>query len=45
MKSKRQVVHKNYSKDGTRKWVFRVGDGNGSLVETVLIPAEHKTGL
>lgn len=39
-----EVVHKNYSKDGTRKWVFRVGDGAGSLVETVLIPAEDKTG-
>ncbi|ATO18692.1 23S rRNA (adenine(2503)-C(2))-methyltransferase RlmN [Acinetobacter sp. LoGeW2-3] len=39
-----EVVHKNYSKDGTRKWVFRVGDGDGSLVETVLIPAEDKTG-
>ena len=38
------VVHKNYSKDGTRKWVFRVGDGEGSLVETVLIPADDKTG-
>jgi 23S rRNA (adenine2503-C2)-methyltransferase len=23
---------------------FRVGDGEGSLVETVLIPAEDKTG-
>ena len=40
-----EVVHKNYSKDGTRKWVFRVGDGDGSLVETVLIPAEHRSGL
>ena len=40
-----EVVHRNYSKDGTRKWVFRVGDGAGSLVETVLIPAEDKTGL
>ena len=40
-----EVVHKNYSKDGTRKWVFRVGDGEGSLVETVLIPAEHRSGL
>jgi 23S rRNA (adenine2503-C2)-methyltransferase len=40
-----EVVHRNYSKDGTRKWVFRVGDGEGSLVETVLIPAEDKTGL
>ena len=40
-----EVVHKNYSKDGTRKWVFRVGEGEGSLVETVLIPAEDKTGL
>jgi len=39
-----EVVHRNYSKDGTRKWVFRVGDGEGSLVETVLIPAEDKTG-
>lgn len=39
-----EVVHKNYSKDGTRKWVFRVGEGEGSLVETVLIPAEDKTG-
>ena len=40
-----EVVHKNYSQDGTRKWVFRVGDGDGSLVETVLIPAEHRSGL
>ncbi|MHA3055859.1 23S rRNA (adenine(2503)-C(2))-methyltransferase RlmN [Acinetobacter sp. ANC 4633] len=40
-----EVVHRNYSKDGTRKWVFRVGEGEGSLVETVLIPAEDKTGL
>ncbi|WP_245809085.1 23S rRNA (adenine(2503)-C(2))-methyltransferase RlmN [Acinetobacter populi] len=39
-----EVVHRNYSKDGTRKWVFRVGDGAGSLVETVLIPANDKTG-
>ena len=39
-----EVVHKNFSKDGTRKWVFRVGDGAGSLVETVLIPADDKTG-
>lgn len=38
------IVHRHYSKDGTRKWVFRVGDGEGSLVETVLIPAEDKTG-
>lgn len=40
-----EVVHRHYSKDGTRKWVFRVGEGTGSLVETVLIPAEDKTGL
>lgn len=40
-----EVVHRHYSKDGTRKWVFRVGEGEGSLVETVLIPAEDKTGL
>ncbi|KAA8733257.1 23S rRNA (adenine(2503)-C(2))-methyltransferase RlmN [Acinetobacter qingfengensis] len=39
-----EVVHRHYSKDGTRKWVFRVGDGDGSLVETVLIPADDKTG-
>lgn len=39
-----EIVHRHYSKDGTRKWVFRVGDGDGSLVETVLIPAEDKTG-
>src|SRR5690606_26507502 len=37
------VVHKNYSTDGTRKWVSPGGDGPGSLVETVLIPAEDKT--
>ena len=24
--------------------MFRVGEGSGSLVETVLIPAEDKTG-
>ena len=40
-----EVVHRHYSQDGTRKWVFRVGDGEGSLVETVLIPADDKTGL
>ena len=40
-----EVVHREYSKDGTRKWVFRVGDGAGSLVETVLIPVEDKTGF
>lgn len=39
-----EVVHRHYSKDGTRKWVFRVGDGAGSLVETVLIPADDKSG-
>ncbi|XID76012.1 23S rRNA (adenine(2503)-C(2))-methyltransferase RlmN [Alkanindiges sp. WGS2144] len=39
-----EVVHKHFSKDGTRKWVFRVGEGAGSLVETVLIPADDKTG-
>src|SRR5690606_4969418 len=37
--------HKNYSKDGTRKWVFWVGDGEGSRVETVLIRAEHRSGV
>ena len=39
-----EVVHKQFSNDGTRKWVFRVGEGAGSLVETVLIPADDKTG-
>lgn len=39
-----EVVHKQFSQDGTRKWVFRVGEGAGSLVETVLIPADDKTG-
>ena len=39
-----EVVHRHYSADGTRKWVFRVGEGAGSLIETVLIPAEDKTG-
>lgn len=39
-----EVVHKQFSNDGTRKWVFRVGEGDGSLVETVLIPADDKTG-
>ncbi len=33
-----KVVHRKYSEDGTRKWVFEVA--GGSLVETVLIPAE-----
>ncbi len=33
-----EVVHKDYSEDGTRKWLFKVA--GGSLVETVLIPAD-----
>ena len=33
-----KVVHRQYSDDGTRKWIFEVT--GGSLVETVLIPAE-----
>ncbi|ALF60705.1 23S rRNA (adenine(2503)-C2)-methyltransferase [Psychrobacter urativorans] len=33
-----KVIHRQYSDDGTRKWVFEVT--GGSLVETVLIPAE-----
>lgn len=33
-----EVVHREYSEDGTRKWVFKVA--GGSLVETVLIPAD-----
>ncbi len=35
------VVSKQFSADGTRKWVFAVGDGNRSLIETVLIPADN----
>lgn len=33
-----KVVYKEFSNDGTRKWVLDVG--NNSMVETVLIPAE-----
>jgi 23S rRNA (adenine2503-C2)-methyltransferase len=33
-----EVVYREYSADGTRKWVLKVGEG--SMVETVLIPAE-----
>lgn len=33
-----KVKFKQFSEDGTRKWVFEVA--GGSLVETVLIPAE-----
>ncbi|WP_227430730.1 23S rRNA (adenine(2503)-C(2))-methyltransferase RlmN [Psychrobacter sp. I-STPA6b] len=33
-----KVKHKEFSEDGTRKWVFEVA--GGSLVETVLIPAD-----
>ncbi|WP_410209271.1 23S rRNA (adenine(2503)-C(2))-methyltransferase RlmN [Aquirhabdus sp.] len=40
-----EVVHREFAKDGTRKWVFRVGEGAGSLVETVLIPAEGRKTL
>ncbi|HET8730724.1 MAG TPA: 23S rRNA (adenine(2503)-C(2))-methyltransferase RlmN [Moraxellaceae bacterium] len=37
-----EVVHREYSADGTRKWVLRVGEG--SMVETVLIPdGDRKT--
>ncbi len=37
-----EVVHREYSTDGTRKWVMRVGDN--SMVETVLIPdGDRKT--
>ncbi|HEX6591445.1 MAG TPA: 23S rRNA (adenine(2503)-C(2))-methyltransferase RlmN [Moraxellaceae bacterium] len=37
-----EVVHREYSADGTRKWVMKVGDN--SMVETVLIPdGERKT--
>ena len=32
------VKYKEFSQDGTRKWVFEVA--GGSLVETVLIPAD-----
>ncbi|MCB1660636.1 MAG: 23S rRNA (adenine(2503)-C(2))-methyltransferase RlmN, partial [Pseudomonadales bacterium] len=33
-----EVTYKEYSNDGTRKWVLKVGEN--SMVETVLIPAE-----
>ncbi len=33
-----EVVYKEFSTDGTRKWVLKVGEN--SMVETVLIPAE-----
>jgi len=33
-----EVIYKEFSSDGTRKWVLKVGDN--SMVETVLIPAE-----
>lgn len=33
-----KVLHRKYSDDGTRKWIFEVT--GGSLVETVLIPAD-----
>ncbi|MES2918405.1 MAG: 23S rRNA (adenine(2503)-C(2))-methyltransferase RlmN [Pseudomonadota bacterium] len=37
-----EVIHREYSADGTRKWVLKVGEG--SMVETVLIPdGERKT--
>ncbi|HEX4870184.1 MAG TPA: 23S rRNA (adenine(2503)-C(2))-methyltransferase RlmN [Moraxellaceae bacterium] len=37
-----EVVHREYSADGTRKWVLKVGEG--SMVETVLIPdGDRKT--
>jgi 23S rRNA (adenine2503-C2)-methyltransferase len=37
-----EVVHREYSADGTRKWVLKVGDN--SMVETVLIPdGDRKT--
>jgi len=37
-----EVVHREYSTDGTRKWVMKVGDN--SMVETVLIPdGDRKT--
>ncbi|MCD6060412.1 MAG: rlmN [Moraxellaceae bacterium] len=37
-----EVVHREFSADGTRKWVLRVGDN--SMVETVLIPdGDRKT--
>lgn len=33
-----EVIYKEFSNDGTRKWVLKVGEN--SMVETVLIPAE-----
>lgn len=37
------VHHKEFSEDGTRKWVFAVA--GGALVETVLIPAQGRKTL
>lgn len=45
LKLKHPKLFIKLSKDGTRKWVFRVGEGAGSLVETAWIPAEHRSGL
>ncbi|MEL0027650.1 MAG: 23S rRNA (adenine(2503)-C(2))-methyltransferase RlmN, partial [Perlucidibaca sp.] len=37
-----EVIYKNFSADGTRKWVIKVGEN--SMVETVLIPdGDRKT--
>lgn len=37
-----EVVHREYSADGTRKWVMKVGDN--SMIEAVLIPdGDRKT--
>ncbi len=33
-----EVIYKEFSNDGTRKWVLKVGEN--TMVETVLIPAE-----
>ncbi|MDP2227906.1 MAG: 23S rRNA (adenine(2503)-C(2))-methyltransferase RlmN [Moraxellaceae bacterium] len=38
-----EVVHREYSTDGTRKWVMKVG--NNAMVETVLIPDGHRKTL
>lgn len=38
-----EVVYKNFSADGTRKWVIKVGDN--SMVETVLIPDGDRNTL
>jgi 23S rRNA (adenine2503-C2)-methyltransferase len=38
-----EVIHRDFSADGTRKWVLRVGEN--AMVEMVLIPDGHRKTL